>query len=127
MAGEAHVHTSGLGSGHPKRGRGLSGKGPHCFIGNEVALLNTKNRSENPTVKAVKLGGEGSSERPGLRAVQQHRQDCSIVYAQIPQFADSTMACGVIASQCVLIPCFNAFPDIFAVMNFSILALSAVF
>jgi len=90
-------------AGIQRGGRGLSGKGPHCFIGNEVALLNTKNRSENPTVKAVKLGGEGSSERPGLRAVQQHRQDCSIVYAQIPQFADSTMACGVPASHLTIV------------------------
>ena len=29
--------------------------------------------------------------------------------------------------ECVLLPCFNALPDIFAIMNCSVLALSAVF
>jgi len=70
-------------AGSQKGGQGLSGKGPHHFIGNEVAPVNAKNRSESPTVKAVKPGGGGSSELPGLRAVQQHRQDCSIVYAHL--------------------------------------------
>jgi len=31
------------------------------------------------------------------------------------------------STECVLLPCFNALPDIFAVMNCSVLALSAVF
>jgi len=45
---------------------------PHCLI------------LESPlTVKAVKPGDEGSSERPGLLTIQQHRQDCSIVYAHL--------------------------------------------
>ena len=56
-------------------------RAPHRFIGDEVAPVDAKNRSKSPTVKAVKPEGEGSSERPGLHAVQQHRQDCSIVYA----------------------------------------------
>jgi len=34
-------------------GRGLSCKGPHRFIGNEVAPVNAKNRCESPTVKVV--------------------------------------------------------------------------
>jgi len=70
-------------AGSQRGGRDLSGKDPHHFIGNEVTSVDAKNRSESPTVKAVKPGGEGSSEQPGLRAVQQHRQDCSIVYAHL--------------------------------------------
>jgi len=70
-------------AGNKKVGLGLSSKGPHRFIGNEVTPVNAKNRSESPTVKAIKPGGEGSSEQPSLRAVQQHRQDCSIVYAHL--------------------------------------------
>jgi len=66
-------------AGSQRGGRGLSGKDPHRFTGDVVAPVNAKNRSETPTVKAVKPGGEGSSERPGLRAVQHHRQDCCIV------------------------------------------------
>ena len=69
--------------GSQRGGQGLSGKCPHHFTGNEVAPVNAKNRSESPTVKAVKPRVEGSSERPGLRAVQQHRQDCSVVYAHL--------------------------------------------
>ena len=84
MACEAHVYISGPGGGQPKRRRpGLSGKGPHRFIGNEVAPVKAKNRSESSTFKAVKHGREGSSERLGLRVVQQHRQDCCIVYAHL--------------------------------------------
>jgi len=70
-------------AGSQRGGWGLSSKGLHRFIGNEVTPVDANNRSESPTVKAVKPGGEGSSEWPGLRAVQQHRQDCSIVYAHL--------------------------------------------
>jgi len=53
-------------AGSQRGGWGLSGKGPHRFIEDEVVPVNAKNRSESPTVKAVKPGGEDSSERPGL-------------------------------------------------------------
>jgi len=43
-------------AGSQRGGRGLSGKGTHRFIGDEVAPANVKNESESPTVKAVKLG-----------------------------------------------------------------------
>jgi len=72
-------------AGSQRGGRGLFGKGLHRFIGNEVAPVDAKNQSESPTVKAVKPGGEGSSEQPGLRAVQQNRQDCSIVFLSFMQ------------------------------------------
>ena len=70
-------------AGSQSGGRGLCGKGPHRFTGDEVAPVNAKNRSESPTVEDVKPGGEGCSERPGLCTVQQYRQDCCIVYAHL--------------------------------------------
>jgi len=78
--------------GSQRGGRGLSCKGPHRFIGNKVAPVDAKNLSESPTVKAVKPGGEDSSERPGLRAIQQHRQDCSIVYAHLGGWRNGLLA-----------------------------------
>jgi len=83
VASEALVHTNGRGGGQTKKRPGLSSKGPHRFIGNEVAPVDAKIRHESPTVKDVKPGGEGYSERPGLCAVKQHRQECSIAYAHL--------------------------------------------
>jgi len=39
-------------AGSQRGGRGLSGKGSHRFIGDEVVPVNAKNRTESPTVNS---------------------------------------------------------------------------
>ena len=90
-------------AGSQRGGRGLSGKGPHRFIGDEVAPVNAKNRSESPTVKP---GEEGSNEarsprRTTAQAGLQHCICASWWYAKWT--AGATMACRVPASHLTIV------------------------